>query len=78
VLFWYMHILVLGVAPYGRANVPLQIAAWVLAAISFAAGILALNARRERELAAAGFIAGTVALLITVTIGLPAGLQILF
>lgn len=77
VLVWYLHILVLGGVAFYDFNSPLQIAVWVLAVISFVAGVLALNARRERELAAAGFIAGTVAILITITIGLPTGLQIL-
>jgi len=48
----------------------IQIAVWVLALISLVTGILSLNARMARELAAAGFIAGVAAALLSISIGL--------
>lgn len=47
-----------------------QFGIWALALISFVTGILSLNARMARELAAAGFIAGVAAFLLSLTIGL--------
>lgn len=79
VVAWYVTALLFG----GIHTEPvlagtIQIAAWLLAAVSFVCGLVCLNARRYREFAAAGFIAGIVALLVTLTIGLSAGLQLLF
>lgn len=78
VLLWYLSILVLGGVYLGEFSVPAQFAVWALAALSFTCGIISLNARRYREFAAAGFIAGVVSLLVSLTIGLPTGFQILF
>jgi hypothetical protein len=78
VLLWYLSILVLGGVYLGDAAAPAQIGIWVLALAAFGCGLWSLNARRSRELAAAGFIAGVVALLVSVTIGLPTGFQLLF
>lgn len=77
VLMWYLSILVLGGVALGPWSTAAQVAVWVLALASFAAGIVCLNARRNREFAAAGFIAGVVSLLVSLTIGLPTGFQIL-
>lgn len=78
VLLWYLSILVLGGVYLEELSTPAQFVVWGLAGVSFACGIISLNARRYRELAAAGFIAGVVSLLVSLTIGLPTGLQILF
>lgn len=78
VLLWYLSILVLGGVYLGELSTPAQLIVWALAAVSLACGIISLNARRHRELAAAGFIAGVVSLLVSLTIGLPTGFQILF
>ncbi|CAH0229924.1 hypothetical protein [Microbacterium sp. Bi128] len=48
----------------------IQLGIWVLALVSFVTGILSLNARMARELAAAGFIAGVAAFLLSLSIGL--------
>jgi hypothetical protein len=77
VLMWYLSILVLGGVALGAWSTVAQVTVWVLAAVSFAAGIVCLNARRNREFAAAGFIAGVVSLLVSLTIGVPTGFQIL-
>lgn len=77
VLLWYFSILMLGGVYLEDLSRPAQVGVWVLAAVSLACGIISLNARRARELAAAGFIAGVVSLLVTVTIGLSTGFQIL-
>ncbi len=47
----------------------IQIGMWGLAVVSFVCGILSLNARMARELAAAGFIAGVAAGLLSISIG---------
>lgn len=78
VLAWYFSILILGGVYLGELSTPAQLAVWALAAVSFVCGIISLNARRHRELAAAGFIAGIVSLLVSLTIGLPTGFQILY
>ncbi|QEW01706.1 hypothetical protein [Microbacterium lushaniae] len=78
VLLWYLSILILGGVYLGEFSSLAQIAVWGLAAVSFVCGLICLNARRARELAAAGFIAGIVSLLVSLTIGLPTGFQILF
>lgn len=77
VLLWYFSILVLGGVYLEDFNQPAQVAVWALAAVSLTCGIISLNARRARELAAAGFIAGVVSLLVTLTIGVSTGFQIL-
>ncbi|KAA9149351.1 hypothetical protein F6B41_24985 [Microbacterium lushaniae] len=78
VLLWYFSILILGGVYLGELSGPAQIAVWALAAVSFVCGLISLNARRARELAAAGFIAGIVSLLVSLTIGVPTGFQILY
>lgn len=54
-----------------------QIGIWVLALVSFVTGLLSLNARMARELAAAGFIAGVAAFLLSISIGLFSGANFL-
>ncbi|TFV84612.1 hypothetical protein E4V99_06060 [Microbacterium sp. dk485] len=78
VLLWYLSILILGGVHLGEYSSAAQIAVWALAAVSFVCGLISLNARRARELAAAGFIAGIVSLLVSLTIGVPTGFQILY
>lgn len=78
VVIWYLSILVLGGVYLGDFSSPAQFFIWGLALVSFGCGIWSLNARRDRELAAAGFIAGVVAFLVSLTIGLPTGFQVLF
>jgi hypothetical protein len=51
----------------------IQVGIWALALVSFVLGILSLNARMARELAAAGFIAGVAAFLLSISIGLFSG-----
>ena len=51
----------------------IQIGIWALALVSFVLGILSLNARMARELAAAGFIAGVAAFLLSISIGVFSG-----
>lgn len=77
VVMWYLSILVIGGVALGDFSTPAQLFIWGAAVVSFVAGILCLNARRNREFAAAGFIAGVVSLLVSLTIGLPTGFQIL-
>lgn len=55
----------------------IQIGIWALAVVSFVLGILSLNARMARELAAAGFIAGVAAFLLSIAIGLFSGASFL-
>jgi hypothetical protein len=78
VVIWYLSILILGGVYLGDFSSPAQLIIWGLAIVSIACGIWSLNARRSRELAAAGFIAGVVAFLVSLTIGLPTGFQVLF
>ena len=49
----------------------------MLAGLSFVSGIASLNARMPRELAAAGFIAGVAAGLLSISIGFFSGLELL-
>lgn len=51
----------------------IQLGIWALALVSFVLGILSLNARMARELAAAGFISGVAAFLLSISIGLFSG-----
>lgn len=77
VIAWYLFIATAS-AIAEIDNLPfIQIGMWVLAVVSFVCGILSLNARMARELAAAGFIAGVAAGLLSVTIGLFNGLELL-
>lgn len=76
VVVWYLGIGIRGGVYLRDLAAVAQIGIWVIAAVAFVCGMLSLNARRNREFAAAGFIAGVVALLVSLTIGLPAGLQI--
>ncbi|MGP3533491.1 hypothetical protein ACTU3I_01755 [Microbacterium sp. RD1] len=78
VLLWYFSILIFGGVPLGDFSTPAQFLVWGLALGAFICGIVCLNARRDREFAAVGFIAGIVSLLVNFAIGLPTGLQILF
>lgn len=78
VVLWYLSILIAGGAYLAELSSPLQIVVWGLALASFICGAISLNARRDRELAAAGFIAGVVSLLVSLTIGLPTAFQIVF
>jgi hypothetical protein len=78
VVLWYLSILILGGIYLAEFSSPLQYAIWGLALVSFVCGVISLNARRARELAAAGFISGVVSLLVSLTIGLPTGFQIVF
>ncbi|KZE41061.1 hypothetical protein [Microbacterium sp. T32] len=55
----------------------IQIGIWALAVVSFVLGILSLNARMARELAAAGFISGVAAFLLSIAIGLFSGASFL-
>ena len=77
VIAWYLFIATAS-AIAEIDNLPfIQIGMWALAVVSFVCGILSLNARMARELAAAGFIAGVAAGLLSVTIGLFSGLELL-
>jgi hypothetical protein len=77
VIAWYLFIATAS-AIAEIDNLPfIQIGMWVLAVVSFVCGILSLNARMARELAAAGFIAGVAAGLLSVSIGLFSGLELL-
>ena len=77
VIAWYLFIATAS-AIAEIDNLPfIQIGMWALAVVSFVCGILSLNARMARELAAAGFIAGVAAGLLSVSIGLFSGLELL-
>lgn len=79
VVGWYLLALVLGGVYFETAAAGvIQLIMWALAIVAFVCGVLSLNARRYRELAAAGFIAGVVSLLVSVTLGLSAGLQVIY
>lgn len=77
VIAWYLFVATASAIADVDNLVWIQIGMWVLALISFVCGILSLNARMARELAAAGFIAGVAAGLLSVTIGLFSGLELL-
>lgn len=78
VVAWYLSLILLGGLMLDDTVVGvLQIGMWALAVVSFVCGLICLNARRYREFAASGFIAGVVALLVTLTLGLSAGLQLM-
>jgi hypothetical protein len=78
VVAWYLLALVLGGVYFSpMAAVILQLAVWALAIVAFVCGLVCLNARRHREFAAAGFIAGVVSLLVTLTLGLTTGVQVI-
>ncbi len=59
VIAWYLFIATVQTISKVDEMPWIQIGMWVLAAVSFVCGILSLNARMARELAAAGFIAGS-------------------
>jgi hypothetical protein len=77
VVMWYLSILVTGGVAFGEYSTAAQLFIWATALVSFVSGLLCLNARRNREFAAAGFIAGVVSLLVSITIGVPTGFQVL-
>jgi hypothetical protein len=77
VIAWYLFVATASAIADIDNLMWIQIGMWVLALISFVCGILSLNARMARELAAAGFIAGVAAGLLSVTIGLFSGLELL-
>lgn len=77
VIAWYLFIATVQTISKVDEMPWIQIGMWVLAVISFVCGIVSLNARMARELAAAGFIAGVAAGLLSVTIGLFSGLELL-
>lgn len=79
VVVWYLLALVLGGVYFSSdAAGTIQLFVWALAIVSFVCGIISLNARCYRELAAAGFIAGVVSLLVSLTLGVSAALQVIF
>ncbi|WP_150954008.1 hypothetical protein [Microbacterium testaceum] len=77
VIAWYLFIATASTIAEIENLPVIQIGMWVLALVSFVCGIVSLNARMARELAAAGFIAGVAAGLLSVTIGLFSGLELL-
>ena len=77
VIAWYLFVATASAIADVDNLMWIQIGMWVLAVISFVCGIVSLNARMARELAAAGFIAGVAAGLLSVTIGLFSGLELL-
>ncbi|MEX8034073.1 hypothetical protein AB6V29_13635 [Microbacterium sp. 20-116] len=77
VIAWYLFVATASAIADVDNLMWIQIGMWVLALISFVCGIFSLNARMARELAAAGFIAGVAAGLLSVTIGLFSGLELL-
>jgi len=77
VIAWYLFIATASAIAAIDNLLWIQIGMWGLAVISFVCGIVSLNARMARELAAAGFIAGVAAGLLSVSIGLFSGLELL-
>ncbi|OZD43714.1 hypothetical protein CH252_24525 [Rhodococcus sp. 06-1477-1B] len=77
VIAWYLFIATASAIADIDNLLWIQIGMWILAVVSFVCGILSLNARMARELAAAGFIAGVAAGLLSVSIGLFSGLELL-
>lgn len=70
VIAWYLFLVTVSVITDLDGLRWVQVGMWALAVVSFVCGILCLNARMARELAAAGFIAGVAALLLSISIGL--------
>lgn len=77
VIAWYLFVVTASAISDLDNLAAIQIGMWVLAGVSFVCGILSLNARMARELAAAGFIAGVAAGLLSVSIGFFSGLELL-
>ena len=70
VVAWHIFLVsVSAVAEFDRF-LWVQLGIWALAIVSFVTGILSLNARMARELAAAGFSSGVAAFLLSIAIGL--------
>ncbi|MCM3501088.1 hypothetical protein M3667_04240 [Microbacterium sp. P26] len=77
VIAWYLFLVTASAIADLENLAWIQIGMWVLALVSFVCGILSLNARMARELAAAGFIAGVAAGLLSISIGFFSGLELL-
>jgi len=77
VIAWYLFVVTANAIADLDHVLWIQIGMWALAVVSFVCGILSLNARMARELAAAGFIAGVAAGLLSVSIGFFSGLELL-
>lgn len=77
VIAWYLFVATASAISELDQLPYIQISMWVLALVSFVCGILSLNARMARELAAAGFIAGVAAGLLSISIGFFSGLELL-
>ncbi|BFM24931.1 hypothetical protein [Microbacterium sp. che218] len=77
VIAWYLFLVTASAIAHLENLAWIQIGMWVLALVSFVCGILSLNARMARELAAAGFIAGVAAGLLSISIGFFSGLELL-
>ncbi len=77
VIGWYLFVVTVSTVSELQQLAWIQIGMWVLAAVSTVCGILSLNARMARELAAAGFIAGVAAGLLSISIGFFSGLELL-
>lgn len=77
VIAWYLFLVTASTIAHLDNIAWIQIGMWVLALVSFVCGILSLNARMARELAAAGFIAGVAAGLLSISIGFFSGLELL-
>lgn len=69
VIAWYLFLVTVSAIAELEGLMWIQIGMWVLAAVSAVCGILSLNARMARELAAAGFIAGVAAGLLSISVG---------
>lgn len=77
VVLWYVFLVSVSAIADLEQLLWLQVTMWVLAGVAFVSGILSLNARMARELAAAGFIAGVAAFLLSISIGFFSGVDIL-
>lgn len=77
VIAWYLFVVTASTISELDNLAWIQIGMWVLAGVSFVSGIASLNARMARELAAAGFIAGVAAGLLSISIGFFSGLELL-
>lgn len=77
VIAWYLFVVTASAISELENLAWIQIGMWVLAGVSFVSGIVSLNARMARELAAAGFIAGVAAGLLSISIGFFSGLELL-
>ncbi|WP_295790093.1 hypothetical protein [uncultured Microbacterium sp.] len=77
VIGWYLFVVTVSTVSELQQLAWIQVGMWVLAVVSAVCGILSLNARMARELAAAGFIAGVAAGLLSISIGFFSGLELL-